>query len=380
MCPTRCDHLAAALGRHAGTETVTALAHQLARLIGPFHVAVSALCRYRRTRRARRSPWPQSARNGVENRAAYKEATLFRQLRGCLAAASERMNINTGPSSSRIAPARRLFSLRRLAPLIAISVVSIVLIAAGWHRELSLEMLARHHYALREFIAAHRALAVATYVALYIAVVTLSLPVGAYLTVIGGILFGALLGGAAAVVGASVGAILIFLIARSAFGEHLARRAGPTAEKIAAGFRRDAFSYLLFLRLVPVFPFWLVNLVSAASGLRLAPFAAATVLGILPATFAFALVGSGLEKVIEAQEVAQRACSAAARPDCPLMYPTPDVLTPQVLAALAALGVLALVPVLVKRLRGRHAAMLASRTSEPELAPASKEPGPATGG
>jgi uncharacterized membrane protein YdjX (TVP38/TMEM64 family) len=273
------------------------------------------------------------------------------------------MNIESDPPSSRIAPGRRQFPLRRLAPLVGIAVVSIVVIAVGWHRELSFETLDRHHHALREFIAAHEALAVASYVALYIGVVALSLPVGAYLTVIGGMLFGALLGGMAAVIGASIGAVVIFSIARSAFGEHLARRAGATAEKIAAGFRKDAFSYLLFLRLIPVFPFWLVNLVSAAGGVGLVPFAVATVLGIMPATFAFAFVGSGLDSVIVAQEASRRACLSSGRSDCPLLFHTADALTPQLLTALAALGVLALVPVLVKRWRARGTGGFVSRTS-----------------
>ncbi len=271
------------------------------------------------------------------------------------------MNIDHDPTASFFAPGRCRVSLRRLAPLVAIGVVSIVVIAMGWHRELSFATVARHHEALRQFIAAHEALAVAIYVALYIAVVALSLPVGAYLTVTGGILFGAALGAIAAVIGASLGAIAIFSIARSAFGEHLARRAGATAERIAAGFRKDAFSYLLFLRLVALIPFWLVNLVAAASGMRLAPFAAATVLGIIPATFAFAFVGSGLESVIVAQEAARRACVDGGRPDCPLVFPTADALTPQLLAALAVLGVLALVPVLMKRWRAREGTNLLSR-------------------
>ena len=150
--------------------------------------------------------------------------------------------------------------------------------------------------------------------------VALSVPVGFYLTVIGGILFGAVLGGLAALVGATIGAICIFLIARSAMGEHLVRRAGPLAEKLAQGFRADAFSYLLFLRLVPIFPFWLVNLVPALCGVSVATFAAATALGIIPATFAFAFVGAGLDSVIAAQQAAYRACVAAGRTDCRLEF------------------------------------------------------------
>jgi uncharacterized membrane protein YdjX (TVP38/TMEM64 family) len=270
------------------------------------------------------------------------------------------MTAENDPSST-VAGGGRKLSLRRLAPLTAVALLSIGAIAMGWHREISFEALARHHDVLRNFIAAHAVSALAGYVALYIAVVGLSLPVGAYLTVIGGILFGTVLGAIAAIVGASIGAILIFLIARSALGGYLVRRAGQTAGRIAQGFREDAFSYLLFLRLVPVFPFWLVNLVPALCGVRLAPFAAATVLGIMPATFAFAFVGSGLESVIIAHQKVYASCLAAGHTDCRLVFRAADAFTPRLIAALVALGVLALVPIVAKRLRAKRIAQSASK-------------------
>jgi uncharacterized membrane protein YdjX (TVP38/TMEM64 family) len=194
---------------------------------------------------------------------------------------------------------------------------------------------------------------VAAYIALYVTAAALSIPVGFYLTVIGGILFGTVLGGAAALVGATTGAICIFLIARSAIGEYLVRRAGPLAGKLAQGFRADAFSYLLFLRLVPIVPFWMVNLVAALCGVRFATFAAATALGIIPATFIFAFLGAGLDSVITAQQAAYRACVAAGRPDCRLQFHLHAAITPELIAALVALSVLALAPVVVKHLRAR---------------------------
>jgi uncharacterized membrane protein YdjX (TVP38/TMEM64 family) len=263
------------------------------------------------------------------------------------------------PSSSPVCAGHPKFALRRLCPLVAIVVVSVGVIAMGWHRQLSFETLVRHYEALRAFIALHEASAVAAYVVLYIVVVALSVPAGLYLTVIGGILFGAALGGTAALVGATIGSICIFLIAKSAIGEHLVRHAGRLAEKLAQDFRADAFSYLLFLRLVPIFPFWLVNLVSALAGVRLAIFAAATALGIIPATFAFAFVGAGLDSVIAAQQAAYRSCLAAGRADCRLTFHMNAVVTPELLAALAALGLVALIPVVVKRMRAR------SRVSHP---------------
>jgi uncharacterized membrane protein YdjX (TVP38/TMEM64 family) len=264
-----------------------------------------------------------------------------------------KMTAKTDPPSSNACAGSPKFLGKRLVPLFVVVVVSAGVIAMGWHRQLSFETLARHHEALRDFIAMHEPSAVGAYVALYIVAVALSVPVGVYLTVIGGILFGAILGGMAAMVGATIGAILIFLIAKSAIGEHLVRRAGPLAEKLAQGFRADAFSYLLFLRLVPIFPFWLVNLVSALCGVRLASFAAATALGIIPATFAFAFVGTGLDSVIAAQQSAYRSCLAAGRADCRLEFHMNAAITPELLAALAVLGVVALIPVVVKRIRAK---------------------------
>jgi len=252
------------------------------------------------------------------------------------------------PSPPGLAASSPKFSLRRVVPLAVVAVISIAIIATGWHRQLSFETLARHYEALRDFIAMHEASAVAGYVALYIAAVALSLPVGFYLTVIGGILFGAILGGAAALVAATTGAVLIFLVARSAVAEHFVQRAGPLAQRLAHGFRADAFSYLLFLRLLPIFPFWLVNLVAALCGVRLLTFAAATALGIIPATVAFAFVGAGLASVIGAQQAAYRSCLAAGRDDCRLAFHLHAAFTPELLAALVALAVLALIPIVVK--------------------------------
>jgi uncharacterized membrane protein YdjX (TVP38/TMEM64 family) len=249
---------------------------------------------------------------------------------------------------------RPKLSLRRVVPLVVVVAVSGVVIAMGWHRHLSFEVLVRHHESLQEFIALHELAAVCAYVVLYVAVIALSVPVGFFLTLVGGILFGAVLGGAAAMAGATIGAIFIFLVAKSAVGEHLLRRAGPLAGKLAQGFRADAFSYLLFLRLVPVFPFWLINLVPALCGVRLATFAAATAVGIIPGTFAIAFVGAGLDSVLAAQQAAYRFCLASGRSDCRLEFHMNAVLTPELLTALAALGILALVPVAVKHVRARR--------------------------
>lgn len=154
-------------------------------------------------------------------------------------------------------------------------------------------------------------------------------------------------------VSATIGATLIFLAARTALGDPLLRRAGPRANQLARGFRDDAFSYLLFLGLVPAFPFFLVNLVPAFAGVRLGPFIAATAIGIIPGAIVFALAGVGLDSMIAAQKNSYDQCIAASGTDCRLAFDPADVLTPQLIAALVALGLLALMPVVVKYWRAR---------------------------
>ncbi len=257
-------------------------------------------------------------------------------------------------------PHRPASRLRRFVPLAVIALAMIAVFATGAHRHLSLETLVRHRMAIDAFIDTHAVVAIAAFLAVYVVAVALSIPGAALLTISGGILFGTFIGGTAAVIAATTGATIIFLVASSACGENLVRRAGPLAGKLSEGFRADAFSYLLFLRLVPAFPFFLVNLVPALVGVKLATFLAATFVGVIPATFAFAFFGSGLDSVIARQDVAYRACVSAGRADCTLQFDIGMIATPQMLAALAAMGVLALVPVVVKRLRARWSAARAA--------------------
>jgi uncharacterized membrane protein YdjX (TVP38/TMEM64 family) len=243
--------------------------------------------------------------------------------------------------------------IRRLIPLMAIVLLGVAAYFVFGRGLISLEALVRHRATIGAFVTEHQVLAVLAYVALYVTTVALSLPGATFLTVSGGFLFGVGIGAAAAVIGAALGATVIFLIARTTLGEPLLRRAGPRANQLAAGFRDDAFSYLLFLRLVPVFPFFLVNLVPAFAGVSLSTFFVATTLGIIPGGVVFALAGTGLDSVIAAQKNAYDACMAAGRTDCHLTFNAGGILTPQLISALVALGVLALVPVVVKRLRAR---------------------------
>ncbi len=239
-------------------------------------------------------------------------------------------------------------ALGRLIPLGVILAVMALAVVMGWHRQLSFEMLVRHRSAVEELVATHRSVAILTFIVVYAAAVALSFPGAALLTVAGGAIFGTLTGGLAAVTAATLGATVIFLITKYAFscvgGCGWTRRAAPLAEKLAAGFRKDAFCYLVFLRLVPLFPFWLINLISAPAGVALVPFVTSTALGIIPATFAFAFFGAGLSSAIVAEESAYQACAAAGEAGCHLDFDLRAAFTPELVGGLVVLGLIALIP------------------------------------
>lgn len=247
--------------------------------------------------------------------------------------------------------------LGRLVPLAVILALMAFAVAMGWHRQLSLETLVHHRTAIEAVVMAHRAVAILAFVFVYATAVALSFPGAALLTISGGLIFGTLTGGLAAVFAATLGATAIFLITKFAFGClagcRWVRRAGPLGEKLVAGFRKDAFCYLIFLRLVPLFPFWLINLISAPAGVALVPFVAATALGIIPATFAFAFFGAGLNSAIAAQEGVYQACMAAGQADCRLDFDLHAAATPELIGGLVILGLIALIPPAVRR----HSAM-----------------------
>lgn len=258
----------------------------------------------------------------------------------------------------------------RIGALLLLGAAAALAVASGWHRALTLENLVQRRAELTALVNGHYAAMLVAFVAIYLSAVALSVPGAVLLTIGGGMLFGWFIGGLAAVVGATAGATLLFLIARFALADFVRRRAGPRLGAISEGFRADAFSYLLFLRLVPIFPFWLVNLAPALAGVGLPTFVAATFLGIIPATFAFAAFGAGLDSAVAAQEAVYRSCQHAARTDCRLDLAIGAALTPQLVAALTALGIMALIPPLLKRWRARRQAARAA-----DATPRSHSPG-----
>ena len=222
---------------------------------------------------------------------------------------------------------------KRVVPL----VVLVLLIGAAFafriDRYLTLDALRDNRAALLAFVDANELLAACAFVLAYAAIVTLSVPGAAIMTLAGGFLFGIVLGAALTVIGATLGATLLFLIARSAAGDFLRQRAGPFLARMSDGFSKDAFNYLLFLRLVPAFPFWAVNLAPALLGMRLVPFVIATALGIIPGTVVYTAFGASLGDVFD----------AGGQVDLKTVF------SPTLIAALVGLGLLALLPVALKR-------------------------------
>jgi uncharacterized membrane protein YdjX (TVP38/TMEM64 family) len=228
---------------------------------------------------------------------------------------------------------------RRWLPVLVLAAGIAAFFAFGLGHYLTWEAFREHRQWLLDAIARAGALAPLAFILIYTAVAALSVPGGALLTLAGGFLFGTWAGGAYSLVGATIGGSLVFLIARTSVGSLLRERAGPALRSLEAGFKEDGASYLLFLRLVPLFPFWLVNLVPAFFGISLRTFVLCSFFGMAPGTFVYSSVGSGAGALIEAGQT----------PDLHIIF------QPRVLLPLVALSVLALVPVVYKKLRRERA-------------------------
>jgi len=236
------------------------------------------------------------------------------------------------------APAKRGLAWR-LLPVVVLALAAAAFFASGLHRYLTFEALRAHRGGLLAWVDSNAFLAALVFVAVYAAGIVLLPPSGTLMTVTGGFVFGAIAGTGLVVVGATVGATALFLVARFSLGDWLRGRAGAGIQRMRAGFRENELSYMLVLRLVPLFPFWLVNLAPAFLGVRLRTFVIGTFLGIIPGTAVFAVFGAGLGGILDSN----RELSLS------------GVLTPEIVGALLGLALLALAPVVYKKIRARAA-------------------------
>jgi uncharacterized membrane protein YdjX (TVP38/TMEM64 family) len=215
--------------------------------------------------------------------------------------------------------------------------IAIIVLIAGLHLSgagefLSLETLRIYRKTLTDLVGQHPVASAAIYLMVYILATALSVPGAIVLTLAGGFLFGTLFGAAFAVIGATIGAIALFLIARFLMKGRSLDAFGPKAASLGEGIRRNAWSYLLALRLVPLFPFFLVNIVPAFVGVKLSVFALTTLFGIIPGTLVYSAAGAGLGNIF----------------DTGADFTVGSVLTPNIIAALAGLAVLALIAIPIR--------------------------------
>jgi len=229
--------------------------------------------------------------------------------------------------------------LKRFGPLLVLAGLVAAAFASGLTRHLTLDELRANHEALTAFVAANRWLALAAFMGLYVAVTALSLPGALFMTLAAGLLFGPWLGGAAALVSATTGASIVFLICRTAFGGTLAKRAGSGLARIEAGITKDAFSYLLVLRLVPAAPFFVVNIAAGLVRIPLATFVLASLIGMAPGSLVYSSLGASLN----------HAFATGKEPNLSIIF------QPQILLPLIGLALLSLLPILVRRLTGNKA-------------------------
>ncbi len=238
----------------------------------------------------------------------------------------------------RTSSAPQSFAIKRYLPLLVLVAGLVAFFVFGLDRYVSFETLRENRVTILTWVQNAGVLAVLTYMALYAVAVAFSLPGGAILSITGGFLFGAVWGTVYIVISATLGATVLFLIAKTTLGDSLRSKAGPWLQKMEAGFQENAMSYLLVLRLVPLFPFFVVNLVPAFLGVALSTYVMGTFVGIIPGAFVYATVGVGLGSIFDAGDE----------------FSAKGILTPQILIALIALAVLALIPVIYKKIVSAH--------------------------
>jgi len=215
--------------------------------------------------------------------------------------------------------------------------------AFGLQDYFSLQFLADSQDALKSYVAANPLFSAAAFFLVYALAVAFSFPAASILTIFGGFLFGWWMGGLIVAFAATAGATAIFFAAQTAFGDFLREKMPKRVKAMADGFEKDAFGYLLVLRIAPVFPFFVTNIAPALFNVRVRDYIAATFLGILPGTFAYSWLGQGVGSVLQAAEAADMEPQVS------------DLITSEITLAFVALAVVAALPVLVRMVRNKPA-------------------------
>ncbi len=223
-------------------------------------------------------------------------------------------------------------SRRKIALLAALLLAVALFFSFDLGRFLTLAALQQHRTMLRDYYLAHSLLMVTGFMAIYIVQTALSLPGAAILSLAAGAIFGAMQGTIYAVSAATIGATLAFLATRYLFHDTVQQRFGQRLAKLNQELESQGFNYLLFLRLVPLFPFFLINLAAGLTRLPLRTFIAATLVGIIPGGFVYVNAGASLASITSLREIASA----------------------RVAGSFALLGLIALVPVIYRKAGSRR--------------------------
>jgi uncharacterized membrane protein YdjX (TVP38/TMEM64 family) len=226
-------------------------------------------------------------------------------------------------------------NIKKLIPLFFLLALLGLFFYFRLYQYLSFTALKDNRATLSAWTQSHFLLASIIYMASYALAVAVSIPGATLLTLTGGFLFGIALGSIYIIFSATLGASLIFLATKTAFANTLRKKAGPFVKKLEAGFQKDAFNYLLVLRLIPLFPFWLINIVPALLNMRFKSYVLATALGIIPGTIVYVAIGNGLGSLFDNNQT----------PNLGIIF------QPQILLPIIGLAVLAIVPVIYKRFK-----------------------------
>lgn len=224
--------------------------------------------------------------------------------------------------------------LVKFIPILLLLFLGIVAYFTGLGSYLSFDYLKSNRSHLVDYISKYPFFAALVYIAIYTLLVAISFPGASFLTIIGGFLFDKILGTIYTVLAATLGACIIFLAARYALKD-IKNKLGKWFVKIERGFAKNGPWYLLFLRLIPLFPFWAINIAPAALPVSLFTYFWTTLLGIIPGTFVYVQAGAGLGAIFDTHE----------------RFSVDTVFNWEIRIALFFMALLALLPILVKKWR-----------------------------
>ena len=222
---------------------------------------------------------------------------------------------------------------KRFIPALIIAVGCAMFFAFDLDRYITFETIKSNRDFLKNWVAHYPVFAPITFMVIYMALTAFSVPGGGVLTMTSGFLFGAYWGTLFVVFPATIGAVIVFSVAKTALGGGLRERVGPWLKRMEAGFKENALSYLLTLRMIVIFPFVVVNVVPAFLNVNLKTYIIGTFFGIIPATFIFTLVGAEVDRIFAMGQ----------------MPGLGDIFTPGIIFAFLGIITIALLPVVYKK-------------------------------